>query len=65
MGTSGITTYVIIINKCEGVLEIIGLSLIFEYCIQYLNILSLWNDENIPIIFLCAGITTWAIGLIL
>ena len=35
MGTSGITTYVIIINKCEGVLEIIGLSLIFEYCIIF------------------------------
>ena len=65
MGISGIPTYVTIINKCEGVLEIIGLSLIFEYCIRYLNVTALWNDSNIVIIFTCTGIITWAIGLII
>ena len=35
IGVYGTTTYIILFNKCNGILEIIGLGSIFEFFIQY------------------------------
>lgn len=40
IGLYGTTNYIILFNKCEGVLEIIGLSQILEFCILYFKLMK-------------------------
>ena len=40
IGVYGTTTYIIVFNKCFGILEIIGLSSTFEFCILFFKLLK-------------------------
>lgn len=41
IGVYGTTSYIIVFNKCFGILEIIGLSSIFEFLILYIKLIHL------------------------